>query len=263
MLRNLGMSKWIDEKTWGVSVKICYILSFVVLSVAGYNYTMVFVGDTSSTMKMVILVCVCLTVALIMFLAFSVFVTPFSELLFRLLKRFQREEKPEAPVAKEDDGESQSSQTAVPEENRTEEANGQEKEVQPEEGKELSTDDEKNKLRSLFMSRYVVDGYKNKRIYDTIDQALNERKEGAFAAKIIIAATKYLKWMSSMPSGKVMTELFGEKAIHSVSSFNSGKSDFKEASEAELSEAINILRSKLEALEEEKIAAAKEKKVKK
>lgn len=264
------MSKWIDERTWNISMYICYVLGFIVLSGAGYNYTMEFVGDTSSTMKMVILVCVCLTVALIMFLAFSIFVTPFSELLFRLRKRFQREEEPEAPVAIEDDGEYQSSdgenqlsQTAVPEENRTEETNEQEKEGQPEKDKEVPTYDEKDKLRSQFMSRYVVDGYKNKRIYDTIDQALNERKEGAFAAKVIIAAANHLKWLSSMPSGKVMAEFFGEEAIHSVSSFDSGKTTFKNASKEELSGIINSLESKLMVLEQEKIAAAKEEKAKK
>ena len=32
------MSKWINERAWMVSVYICYILSFIILSVAGYNY---------------------------------------------------------------------------------------------------------------------------------------------------------------------------------------------------------------------------------
>lgn len=33
------MSKWIGERSWTIAVYISYILGFVVLSVAGYNYT--------------------------------------------------------------------------------------------------------------------------------------------------------------------------------------------------------------------------------
>ena len=79
------MGKWIDERAWTVAMYICYILGFIVLSVAGYNYAMRMMGDTTLFMKVVVLLCICLFVALIVSLIFSIFITPVSELLNRLL----------------------------------------------------------------------------------------------------------------------------------------------------------------------------------
>ena len=56
------MSKWIDERAWTVSVYICYILGFIVLSVAGYHCAIDLIGSTSLFMKAVILICVSLIV---------------------------------------------------------------------------------------------------------------------------------------------------------------------------------------------------------
>ena len=44
------MSKWINDRAWTVSMYICYALCFIILSVAGYNYTMSIIGETSSIM---------------------------------------------------------------------------------------------------------------------------------------------------------------------------------------------------------------------
>lgn len=63
----------------------------------------------------------------------------------------------------------------------------------------------KEVLKSQFVARFVTDDHKNESIYDAIDDVLNKRKEGAFAAKTMIsAADKHLKWLSSVPSGKKM-----------------------------------------------------------
>ena len=64
---------------------ICYILCFIILSVAGYNYTLKIIGETTLFMKVVVLICICLFVALGVSLLFSIFITPLSELLNRML----------------------------------------------------------------------------------------------------------------------------------------------------------------------------------
>ena len=62
------MSKWIDERIWTVSMYICYVLCFIILSVAGYNGIMMLVGDVTLFMRVVLLICVCLFVAFGVFL---------------------------------------------------------------------------------------------------------------------------------------------------------------------------------------------------
>ena len=54
------MSKWINDRAWTVSMYICYALCFIILSVAGYNYTMSIIGETSSIMKVVLFICIIL-----------------------------------------------------------------------------------------------------------------------------------------------------------------------------------------------------------
>ena len=66
------MSKWINDRAWTVSMYICYALCFIILCVAGYNFTMSIIGETSSIMKVVLLICI------ILFVGFGV------SMLFRL-----------------------------------------------------------------------------------------------------------------------------------------------------------------------------------
>ena len=79
------MSKWINDRAWTVSMYICYALCFIILSVAGYNYTMSIIGETSSIMKVVLFICIILFVGFGVSMVFSIFITPLSELLSRLL----------------------------------------------------------------------------------------------------------------------------------------------------------------------------------
>ena len=79
------MSKWINERAWTVSMYICYALCFIILSVAGYNYTMSIIGEVSSIMKVILLICIILFVGFGVSMVFSIFITPLSELLSRLL----------------------------------------------------------------------------------------------------------------------------------------------------------------------------------
>lgn len=222
------MSKWINERAWTMSVYICYVLGFIVLSVAGYHCAMALIGSTSLFMKAVILICVCLIVALIVSLVFSIFITPISELLLRLLKMLQRRKSAEMV------------HSVVEEEKDSTDINKQ----------------DKNILRSQFVARFVSDGHKNEPIYDTIDQVLNEKKEGAFAARVIgCAADAPLNWLKAKPSSKEMVAYFGVDAIHSETSYNGGltkfrKDAFKEGSNAD---AINIMKDKLKELQNKKL----------
>lgn len=116
----------------------------------------------------------------------------------------------------------------------------------------------KEVLSSQFTSRFVTDDHKNEPIYDVIDDVLNKRKEGAFAAKTMIsAADKHLKWLSSVPSGKKMAYYFSEEAIGSISSFDTGKSAHKDDTDAALNDIITILESTLKVHKDKKLAEAK------
>lgn len=116
----------------------------------------------------------------------------------------------------------------------------------------------KEVLKSQFVARFVTDDHKNEPIYDVIDDVLNKRKEGAFAAKTMIsAADKHLKWLSSVPSGKKMAYYFSEDAIGSISSFDTGKSAHKDDADAALNDIITILESTLKVHKDKKLAEAK------
>lgn len=116
----------------------------------------------------------------------------------------------------------------------------------------------KEVLKSQFVARFVTDDHKNEPIYDAIDDVLNKRKEGAFAAKTMIsAADKHLKWLSSVPSGKKMAYYFSEEAIGSISSFDTGKSAHKDDTDAALNDIITILESTLKVHKDKKLAEAK------
>lgn len=116
----------------------------------------------------------------------------------------------------------------------------------------------KEVLKSQFVARFVTDDHKNESIYDVIDDVLNKRKEGAFAAKTMIsAADKHLKWLSSVPSGKKMAYYFSEEAIGSISSFDTGKSAHKDDTDAALNDIITILESTLKVHKDKKLAEAK------
>lgn len=116
----------------------------------------------------------------------------------------------------------------------------------------------KEVLKSQFVARFVTDDHKNEPIYDVIDDVLNKRKEGAFAAKTMIsAADKHLKWLSSVPSGKKMAYYFSEEVIGSISSFDTGKSAHKDDTDAALNDIITILESTLKVHKDKKLAEAK------
>lgn len=116
----------------------------------------------------------------------------------------------------------------------------------------------KEVLKSQFVARFVTDDHKYEPIYDAIDDVLNKRKEGAFAAKTMIsAADKHLKWLSSVPSGKKMAYYFSEEAIGSISSFDTGKSAHKDDTDAALNDIITILESTLKVHKDKKLAEAK------
>ena len=232
------MSKWIDERAWTVSMYICYILGFVVLSVAGYHCAIALIGSTSLFMKAVILLCVCLIVALIVSLVFSIFITPISELLLRLLKMLQRKKYAEMvhSVAKE-------------EKDSTDIKDNNEVSVSPAE------EQVKNTLKSQFAAKFVTEDHKNEPIYDVIDHVLNESREGAFAARVIGCATELpLKWLVKKLSSEEMVYYFGEEAICSKGAYNTAMTKFRKNAfkEESYSDTINIMKDRLKQLQNER-----------
>ena len=119
-----------------------------------------------------------------------------------------------------------------------------------------------DKNKSLFTARFVTDGHKSEPIFDVIDLVLHEKGEGAFAARVVgCAANAPLNWLTKIPSSKEMVNYFGLEAIKSESSFNGGltkfrKDSFKEGSNAT---AINIMKDKLNELQNKKLEEQKNK----
>lgn len=205
------MSKWINDRFWKVSVYISFIIVFIVFCVSGYHYSIEVIGNTSLVMRTVVLICICLFFALIMSLVFSVFVTPVSELLLRILKRFQRKKIMDKHTNEQTDVQKYlGNNTDIGEETII--------------GKSL---EDTKTLRSQFQARFVTDEHKKDPIYDVIYELLKEKKEGAFAAFVIgLAADEPLKWLKEQPTPDEMKRYFGEDAIKSDSAFGNGKNKY-------------------------------------
>ena len=232
------MSKWINERAWTMSVYICYVLGFIVLSVAGYHCAMALIGSTSLFMKAVILICVCLIVALIVSLVFSIFITPISELLLRLLKMLQRKKHAEMVH-----------NTMEEEKDSTDIKENNEFSISPAEKQD------KNTLRSQFVARFVTEDHKNEPIYDVIDHVLNESREGAFAVRVIGCATELpLEWLVKKLSSEEMVYYFGEEAICSKGAYNTAMTKFRKNAfkEESYSDTINIMKDRLKQLQNER-----------
>lgn len=189
------MGKWIDERAWTVAMYICYILGFIVLSVAGYNYAMRMMGDTTLFMKVVVLLCICLFVALIVSLIFSIFITPVSELLNRLLlywfhrKQNHANTQDIAEVNEEREVNTDNaieSDTVVPESNNAIESDtivpeSNENQTAPKE--EVNADLQREDMKKEFMAKYVKFDCQELPIYEVFESLFDQEKSGAFAAR--------------------------------------------------------------------------------
>lgn len=197
------MSKWINDRAWTVSMYICYALCFIILSVAGYNYTMSIIGETSSIMKVVLFICIILFVGFGVSMVFSIFITPLSELLSRLLWYLFRLKTKKA--------------------------------ISP------NCDPERNALKEEFVQKYVRKDYKQSPIYEVFESLFDQEKSGTFAARAFKCALSAPNWLNNYPGYTDARRLFPhEDAIKGTKSNYSNANNEKNCSK-EIMETINKL----------------------
>ena len=206
------MGKWIDERTWSVAMYICYILCFIVLSVAGYNYTMSIMGDATLFMRVVVLLCISLFVALIVSLIFSIFITPVSELLNRLLlywfhrKQNHSNTQDIAEVNEEREVNTDNaieSDTVVPESDNNQ--------VVAEPKAKINSDLQREDLKKDFLAKYVRFDCQELPIYEVFESLFDQQRSGAFAARAFKCAFNSLNWLKEFPGYNDAVRLFPNK----------------------------------------------------
>ena len=255
------MGKWIDERAWTVAMYICYILGFIVLSVAGYNYAMRMMGDTTLFMKVVVLLCICLFVALIVSLIFSIFITPVSELLNRLLlywfhcKQNHANTQDIAEVNEEREVNTDNaieSDTVVPESNNAIESDtivpeSNENQTAPKE--EVNADLQREDMKKEFMAKYVKFDCQELPIYEVFESLFDQEKSGVFAARAFKCAFNSLNWLKEFPGYNDAVRLFPNKdAIKGSKSNYSNANNNKNYSEEIIEETKSLLEDKLNEL---------------
>jgi len=197
------MSKWINDRAWTVSMYICYALCFIILCVAGYNFTMGIIGETSSIMKVVLLICIILFVGFGVSMIFSIFITPLSEILSRLLWYLFR--------------------------------------LKTKKGISPDCDSERNALKEEFVQKYVRKDYKQSPIYEVFESLFDQEKSGTFAARAFKCALSAPNWLNNYPGYTDARRLFPhEDAIKGTKSNYSNANNEKNCSK-EIMETINKL----------------------
>ena len=223
------MSKWINERAWTVSMYICYALCFIVLSVAGYNYTISIIGETSSIMKVVLLICIILFVGFGVSMVFSIFITPVGELLNRwVVYLFKKKNKHSIPVQTNEE------EMEVNYENITD-ADDEHQETSAfadvHKNEELRDDSARETLKAEFMSEYVRYDHQKDTLYEVFEILFMEKKSGAFAAHAFKCAMDE-KWLKCFPGYEAAKRLFPkEDSIKGV------KSNYSNANNNKLSPA--------------------------
>lgn len=228
------MSKWTDERSWKVSMYICYVLCFIILSVAGYNGIMMLVGNVTLFMRVVLLICVCLFVAFGVFFFFSVVITPFSEILNRLVvylfSLFKKKKMCSVFVQTTEE------EIKVHDESITDDADGEHQEISDSadvrDKKEKPCDDStRETLKAEFMSEYVRYDHQKDNIYEVFEALFLEKKSGAFAAHAFKCAMDE-KWLKCFPGYEAAKRLFPKE-----DSIKGGKSNYSNANNKKLSPA--------------------------
>lgn len=208
----ITMGKWIDERAWTVAMYICYILGFIVLSVAGYNYAMRMMGDTTLFMKVVVLLCICLFVALIVSLIFSIFITPVSELLNRLLLYWFHRKQNHAntqDIAEVNEEREVNTDNAI--ESDTVVPGSDNNQVVAEPKEEINADLQREDLRKDFLAEYVRFDCQELPIYEVFESLFDQEQSGAFAARAFKCALSDPNWLKAYPGYKDAQRLFPHK----------------------------------------------------
>lgn len=241
------MSKWINERAWTISMYLCYILCFVILSVAGYNYTMKIIGDTTLFMKVVVLICICLFVALGVSLLFSIFITPLSELLNRmLLYMFHKKKDIILPQASGDIKEEKDDSTLNEGNSESDNSVGKVEKN----GKIDIDNSQREALKKEFMEKYVRHDFQVFPIYDVFESLFIQQQSGAFAARAFkCAMSEPIKWLKSFPGYEDAKRLFPlPDAIKGSKSNYSNANNKRNYSDDTIEETVSVLRDKLEEL---------------
>ena len=241
------MGKWIDERAWMVSVYICYILGFIILSVAGYNYILSVIGDTTTFMKAILFVCVCLFVAMVVALVFAAFITPFSELLKRLLDfLFFRK-----------------TNTVIPQDSEYMEKDSDKADANIESNLDAGNYDEHKKrgnisdnvipqretLKKEFMEKYVKSDCQELPIYDVFESLFNQQQSGAFAARAFQYALNDPNWLKDYPGYEDAKRLFPQPAaIKGTKSNYSNSNNNRNYSNKTIEATKSLLKDKLKEL---------------
>ena len=244
------MNKWIDERAWKNSLYICYALSIIIVITAGYNYTINIIGDTTSLMKVVWLICVCLFVAFGIFLGISVIITPLSELIYQifrlilysvsLVKKLYFRLRNRKEVELDIDNTVNDNYLEVTSESaeckKEEEVNK----------KDVSV---REAFKKEFTSSYVKSEYKDSPIYDVFESLFIKKKSGAFAAHAFNLATdEPIKWLIDIPSFDEAKRLFPQQDSISGGKSNYSNALHKKYPDENINKTIRILKNELDTI---------------
>ena len=225
---------------------ICYILCFIILSVAGYNYTLKIIGETTLFMKVVVLICICFFVALGVSLLFSIFITPLSELLNRmLLYMFHKKKDIILPQASGDIKEEKDDSTLN--EGNSESDNSEGKEEKN--GKIDIDNSQREALKKEFMEKYVKSDCQELPIYDVFESLFNQQQSGAFAARAFQYALNDPNWLKDYPGYEDAKRLFPQPdAIKGTKSNYSNSNNNRNYSSKTIEATKSLLNDKLKEL---------------
>lgn len=242
-----NMNKWINERAWTVSMYICYILSFIILSVAGYNCTLRIVGDTTTFMKVILFVCVCLFVAMVVALVFAAFITPFSELLKRLLDfLFFRKANTVIPQDIDDTKEVSDSEDIANDSNSDVDNSDENTE-----GSNVadSINPQREALKKEFIEKYVKGECQSLPIYEVFESLFYQHQSGAFAARALQYALNDPNWLKDYPGYEDAKRLFPQPgAINGTKSNYSNSNNNRNYSHKTIEATKSLLKDKLKEL---------------
>jgi hypothetical protein len=161
------------------------------------------IGETSSIMKVVLLICIILFVGFGVSMVFSIFITPLSEILSRFLWYLFR--------------------------------------LKTKKGISPDCDSERNALKEEFVQKYVRKDYKQSPIYEVFESLFDQEKSGTFAARAFKCALSAPNWLNNYPGYTDARRLFPhEDAIKGTKSNYSNANNEKNCSK-EIMETINKL----------------------
>jgi len=208
---------------------------------------MMLVGDVTLFMRVVLLICVCLFVAFGVFLFFSIFITPLSELLNRLVVYLFKKKKMHSITVQANEEEMGVHDAIITDDadddpqDYSNSADGHVKKEEPHD------DSARETLKAEFISEYVRFDHQKDTIYEVFEVLFLEKKSGAFAAHAFKCAMDE-KWLKCFPGYEAAKRLFPkEDSVKGVKS-NYSNANNKKLSPAKEEEIRTILLDKFNEL---------------